>query len=106
VILEHGWVDVQPFFREPVAHLAAEGFEIDMVARATENWTAIEGVHHVVKQSFRKPAGQAFAARFLARGLLRRDYDLVIATPAIALVFGAVLARLAGTPLVVLHDEL
>ena len=106
VILEHGWVDVQPFFREPVAHLAAEGFEIDMVARATENWTAIEGVHYVTKQSLRKPSGQAFAARFLARGLLRRDYDLVIATPAIALVFGAVLARLAGAPLVVLHDEL
>jgi len=106
MILEHGWVETQPFVREPIAHLAAEGFEVDLIARATENWTPIEGVRYLPRGSLRTPAAQALAARLLARGALRRDYDLVIATPAISLVFGAVLARLAGAPLVVLHDEL
>jgi glycosyltransferase involved in cell wall biosynthesis len=106
VILEHGWVETQSFVREPIAHLAAAGFEIDLFARAAENWTPIDGVRYFPRQSFRKPAAQVLAARLLARALLRRDYDLVIATPAISLVFGAVLARLAGVPLVALHDEL
>jgi glycosyltransferase involved in cell wall biosynthesis len=106
VILEHGWIEVQPFFREPITHLAADGFEIDLVARATDRWTPIEGVRYLPRGSLRKPAAQALAGRIAARALLRRAYDAVIATPAVSLVAGGLLARLAGVPLVVLHDEL
>jgi glycosyltransferase involved in cell wall biosynthesis len=106
VILEHGWVETQAFVREPIVHLAAEGFEIDVVARPTDNWTPIPGVRYLPRETLRKPTAQWLAIRLLLDGLRRRDYACVIATPVISLIYGEVLARASGAPLVVLHDEL
>jgi glycosyltransferase involved in cell wall biosynthesis len=106
VVLEHGWIETQSFVREPVVHLAADGFEVDLISRAMDNWTPIGGVRHLPRGSFRDPVSQLRAGRLLIRALVRREYDLVIATPAVSLIFGAALARAAAAPLVVLHDEL
>ena len=106
VIHEHGWIETQAFIREPIVHLAAEGFEIDLVARATDNWSPIPGVRYLARGSLRTPSAQALVARLFLRGALRRDYDLVIATPAVSMAAGALLARVSGAPFVVWHDEL
>lgn len=106
VVLEHGWVETQAFIREPIVHLAAEGIEVDLLARETDNWSPIPGVRYLPRRSLWTPSGQAAFARLLGRGVLRRDYDLVLANPAVSLVIGDLLARGSGAPLVVWHDEL
>jgi glycosyltransferase involved in cell wall biosynthesis len=106
VLLDHGWVDTQAFVREPIVHLAAEGFEIDVMGRATETWTPIEGVRYIPRETLRRPPAQRRLAELVLRAAARREYCLVIATPIVSVAIGAALARLAGVPLVVLHDEL
>ena len=82
MILEHGWVETQAFVREPIVQLAAEGISIDLVARGdaeldADPWSPVPATG--------RPCGSHRRRRLLrellGRGLLRRDYDLVIATP-------------------------
>jgi glycosyltransferase involved in cell wall biosynthesis len=106
VLLDHDWAESQAFAREPVVALAADGFEVDVVARTTSAWTDVPGVRYHPRDSLRHPSAQAMIARLAADGLRERDCAMVIATPPVSLVAGQYLARLAGAPLVVLHDEL
>jgi glycosyltransferase involved in cell wall biosynthesis len=113
VLCDHGHLEAVPFVREPLAHLAAEGFGIDLMAASASygypDWTPVEGIRHLVVSDYRV-GPTMHDARTLAwlavRGLVRRDYAAVLATPVVSVVFGAALSALWRVPLVVFSDEL
>jgi glycosyltransferase involved in cell wall biosynthesis len=113
MLCDHGHLEAVPFVREPVAHLAAEGFGIDLMAASAAygyaGWTPVEGVRHLVVSDYRRGPTMQDARTLLwlaTRGLVRDDYVAVLATPVVSVVFGAALAALWRVPLVVFSDEL
>src|SRR6266498_5982813 len=113
MLCDHGHLEAVPFVREPVAHLAAEGFGIDLMAASAAygyaGWTPVEGVRHLVVSDYRRGPTMQDARTLLwlaTRGLVRDDYVAVLATPVVSVVFGAALSALWRVPLVVFSDEL
>jgi glycosyltransferase involved in cell wall biosynthesis len=113
VLCDNVHLEAVPFVREPLVHLAAEGFGIDLVAPTATygypDWTPIAGVRQLVVSGYRdRPTVQdaRTLARLAVRGLVRRDYAAILATPIVSMVLGAALAALWRVPLVVLSDEL
>lgn len=113
VLCDNVHLEAVPFVREPLVHLAAEGFGIDLVAPSASygypDWTPVAGVRQLVVSGYREgPSARDVRTlgRLAARGVVRRDYAAVLATPVVSLVLGAALSTLWGSPLVVLSDEL
>jgi glycosyltransferase involved in cell wall biosynthesis len=109
VLFDHPWVETTPFVLEPIAALAAEGFEVELLAPDPWDWSGIEGVRYRPVPAYGRGVGSrtvAAVAALAARGALGRDYGLVLATPGASVLVGAALARLWAAPLVVLADEL
>jgi glycosyltransferase involved in cell wall biosynthesis len=113
VLCDNVHLEAVPFVREPLVHLAAEGFGIDLVAPSASygypEWTPVEGVRQLVVSGYRdRPTAQDVRTLgwIALRGLVRRDYAAVLATPIVSVVLGAVLSGLWHVPLVVLSDEL
>lgn len=111
VLYDYGAAEALPFLREPIAHLAAEGFEIDLVTPASHpypSWTPIGGVRHLQVTGYESPTWKTAStlARLAVRGAIRRDYAAVFATPIVSVVLGAMLAAVWRVPLVVMSDEL
>jgi hypothetical protein len=113
VLCDNVHLEAVPFVREPLVHLAAEGFPIDLVAPSASygypDWTPVAGVRQLVVSGYREgPTTQdaRTLGRLAVRGLVRRDYVAVLATPIISMVLGAALSALWHVPLVALSDEL
>ncbi|HEV7459922.1 MAG TPA: hypothetical protein VGN78_05265 [Solirubrobacteraceae bacterium] len=109
VLFEHPYIETLPFVREPVAQLAAEGFEVELLAPDPWAWSGMHGVRYLPVPDYEggvQPRAVAAVAALAARGAVGRDYELVLATPGMSLIIGAALARLWRAPLVVLADEL
>jgi glycosyltransferase involved in cell wall biosynthesis len=113
VLCDNVHLEAVPFVREPLVHLAAEGFMIDLVAPTASygypDWTPVAGVRQLVVSGYRGRPTMEDArtlSRLALRGLVRSDYAAVLATPIVSVVLGAALAALWRVPLVVLSDEL
>jgi hypothetical protein len=112
VLCDNVHLEAVPFVREPLVHLAAEGFGIDLVAPSASygypDWTPVAGVRQLVVSGYRQRPTMQDArtlGRLAVRGLLRRDYAAILATPIVSVVLGAALSGLWRAPLVVLSDE-
>lgn len=113
VLCDNVHLEAVPFIREPLLHLASEGFGIDLVAPTASygypDWTPVPGVRQLVVSGYRdRPTVEdaRTLGRLAVRGLVRRDYAAVFATPIVSLVLGAAFSALWRVPLVVLSDEL
>jgi glycosyltransferase involved in cell wall biosynthesis len=113
VLCDNVHLEAVPFVREPLVHLAAEGFGIDLVAPTASygypDWTPVAGVRQLVVSGYRDRPTMHDArtlSRLAVRGLVRRDYAAVLATPIVSVVLGAAFSALWRVPLVVLSDEL
>jgi glycosyltransferase involved in cell wall biosynthesis len=113
VLCDNVHLEAVPFVREPLVHLAAEGFGIDLVAPSASygypDWTPVTGVRQLVVSGYREGPtvlDVRTLGRLAARGVVRGDYAAVLATPVVSLVLGAALSTLWRSPLVALSDEL
>jgi glycosyltransferase involved in cell wall biosynthesis len=113
VLCDNVHLEAVPFVREPLVHLAAEGFGIDLVAPSASygypDWTPVPGVRQLVVSGYRRrPTTQDVRTlgRLALRGFVRRDYAAILATPIVSVVLGAALSALWRVPLVVLSDEI
>jgi hypothetical protein len=112
VLYDYGAAEAVSFIREPIAQLAAEGFEIDLVTpefHPYPPWTPLRGVRHHPIRGYTLPPTRndlKTLCRLAVRGVLRRDYAAVLATPIVSVVLGRILSALWRVPLVVLSDEL
>ena len=108
VLCDHPFVDTLPMVREPVLWLAEEGFEVELLAPEAWYWSSAPRVRYL---PLRRPAGAPLqtdartVGSLALRGLLGRDYELVLATPVASLILAAALAELWRAPLAVISDE-
>lgn len=103
-VIPHPYVDALACFREPIKHLAAEGWRVDLYTTLSPRHSApafaCRHVNLVVVEQTKRGA-----ARLVAR-LISRRYDWIFAVPQWALHYGRLAASIGRVPMVCISDEL
>jgi len=106
---QHSHIDSLPFIKEPIMQLAANGLGVDLFApisrqapEANFNGYDVQVRHTDFLANRKSP----YFFSSIVRMALSRRYSLFMANPIEALIFGAIAAEVARSPLVVFSDEL
>jgi hypothetical protein len=105
-VIEHAYVDALACFREPIKWFAARGDRVDLYLRLTPHHlppTFVEPGVRLIPLDV-TPGG---AARLVAQLVARRPrYDIIFTCPQWSLYWSTVAARVTGTPVAYISDEI
>ena len=106
---QHPSIEIIPFVREPILHLAADGVSVDLFAPLSEQLPKLNFDPYdiqIINVNFQSKRAVSRLLASISRIALTRRYRLLLANPIEALIYGAVVAQLIRIPLVAFSDEL